>query len=56
MESFAAAMLMLFIFFGGMAWGYGGGKSDVNKEWQTDCQKLGVHRIGDKVYECKERK
>lgn len=24
--------------------------------WRKDCEKVGFHRSGDKVYECRERK
>lgn len=29
------------------------GSVKTNSEWQDDCEKIGLHREGDKVYECK---
>lgn len=29
--------------------------SAITASWQNDCEKVGLHREGDKVYECKLR-
>lgn len=53
MDDWVGAMLIgACIFFGAIAGGFAAEYS-ANKEWQEDCQKVGFHRIDDKVYECK---
>ena len=53
MNEFLWSVVMLTF---GFATGIFMGSFDANVSWSNDCAKMGSHRYGANVYECKERK